>query len=421
MGIIHDHGQMVAGPDVLSPHHHVSQRFRLGRNQPRVGVVPGQGTGLGHTGRDIEPKREFRPGIDPIIPLGGRKLATGSRINGAFGAVRCPTGTGDFFENFPPRTKARVNQLAVFEIAQNRSVVAEVFRLNPDRRLPLESQPGQIFQNSRSELRFAADRVDVFDPEQESPPELPGTFTGEPRGISVTGMKASRRAGSKSGGLHNRVSASKVRSPPLTMTRSQKVARFFQTAEDNIGKHAGFLISWVVVLWAIEVIDFILPLDLDQWLGLRPRNLSSLLPGLIFAPFLHGSFGHLASNTLSLVVLAWLVIISGWRQFWVTSVVVVLGSGLGTWLFGQANSVHIGASGLVFGYLGFLMSHGILQRSIVWILVAVGVGAVYGSMIWGVLPMEEGISWEGHLFGFLAGIFAAWAQREKSGSSSPIL
>ncbi len=196
------------------------------------------------------------------------------------------------------------------------------------------------------------------------------------------------------------------------MTFSQKVARFFQAAEDNVGSHAGFLIGWVVLLWGIEAIDLVTPVDLDQKLGLRPWKLGSLPLGIFCSPFLHGNFGHLASNTLSLVVLAWLVILAGWRRFWVTSIVVMLVSGLGIWIFGRPGSVHIGASGMVFGYLGFLLSHGILQRSIVWIVVAVIVGSVYGSMFWGVLPTQAGVSWQGHFFGLVAGFLSAWVQRK---------
>tara|TARA_R110002096_G_scaffold203718_3_gene389034 strand:- start:868 stop:1476 length:609 start_codon:yes stop_codon:yes gene_type:complete len=200
---------------------------------------------------------------------------------------------------------------------------------------------------------------------------------------------------------------------PRTKTFSQQVARFFQTAEDEVGKHAGFLMAWVILLWAIEIIDFITPWDFDQMLGLKPWKLASLPVGIVCSPFLHGSFGHLASNTLSLIVLGWLVIIAGWRQFWITSIAVAIGSGLGVWLLGAPGSVHIGASGLVFGYLGFLMSHGIWRRSLTWIVVAVIVGSVYGSMIWGVLPNRSGISWQGHFFGLVTGFWAAWAQRKR--------
>jgi len=194
------------------------------------------------------------------------------------------------------------------------------------------------------------------------------------------------------------------------MASETKLSRFFEMAEDRVGKQAAFLLLWMAILWAVEIVDWVLPVQLDQF-GIRPRDAGGLA-GILLAPFLHGNFAHLASNTLSLFVLAWVVLATGWRRFWITSAVTVFGAGLVIWCFGRADSVHLGASVLVFGYLGFLLLQGVFRRSLSWIVVSVVVAVLYGGLLRGILPLRSGmVSWEGHLFGFLAGVLAAWMQR----------
>ncbi len=165
------------------------------------------------------------------------------------------------------------------------------------------------------------------------------------------------------------------------------------------------IFGMVALLWALEAVDTILLGGSLDGLGLRPRTVSGLM-GLVTAPFLHSGFGHLAANTAPFLVLGALVMMRGVRDFVSATVVITVVGGLGVWLFGRS-ATHIGASGLVFGYMGFLLLVGFLERSIIGILVAVVVGSVYGGMLWGVLPQRPCVSWEGHLFGFLAGVFAA--------------
>lgn len=165
------------------------------------------------------------------------------------------------------------------------------------------------------------------------------------------------------------------------------------------------LVALVGVMWGIEILDtsvFHHGLDL---LGILPRQPIGIR-GIIFAPFLHASFAHLAANTLPFIVLGWLVMSQSIADFAIVSIICMLFGGLGTWLFG-ANGLHIGASGVIFGYLGFLLTRYYFDRRLSSGLVALFVGCTYGSVLWGVLPSMPGISWEGHLFGFLSGIFAA--------------
>jgi membrane associated rhomboid family serine protease len=140
--------------------------------------------------------------------------------------------------------------------------------------------------------------------------------------------------------------------------------------------------------------------------GIRPRTLEGLW-GILFAPFLHGNLLHLVTNTIPLVVLGCLVALRGRQEFFfVTGWVMVVGGGA-VWLLGRPFSIHIGASGVVFGYLGFLLARGVFERSFQASLLAVVVFIVYGGALWGVLPSSSRISWESHLFGVLAGVIAA--------------
>ena len=165
------------------------------------------------------------------------------------------------------------------------------------------------------------------------------------------------------------------------------------------------IVGMVALLWALEVVDTMLLGGSLDGLGLRPRTVGGLW-GLITAPFLHSGFGHLAANTAPFLVLGALVATRGVRDFVSATIVIAVLGGLGVWLFGRS-ATHIGASGLVFGYMGFLLVVGFLERSIIGIAVSLIVGSVYGGMLWGVLPQRPCVSWEGHLFGFLAGVFAA--------------
>lgn len=166
----------------------------------------------------------------------------------------------------------------------------------------------------------------------------------------------------------------------------------------------------VALMWVIEIIDLVSPVNLDMF-GIRPRD-TSHLAGIVLSPFLHLGFGHLMANTTSLLVLGGLLALSTRHLWLVTGGVVVLG-GLGVWLFGWSNSVHIGASGVVYGYAAFLAVYGFVARR--WQQAAVGVLviALYWSLLWGVLPLRAGVSWEAHLFGALAGAgMAVWLGRQ---------
>jgi len=140
--------------------------------------------------------------------------------------------------------------------------------------------------------------------------------------------------------------------------------------------------------------------------GIQPRSLDGLR-GILFAPFLHANLAHLLANSVSFVVLGWLVLASAPRVFLRVTAMSALGSGLVSWLFGAPGSVHIGASGVIFGYLGYLMLAGVFARKLSTIVLSLAVTGLFGATVWGVLPGQAGVSWQGHLGGFLGGMLAA--------------
>jgi membrane associated rhomboid family serine protease len=140
--------------------------------------------------------------------------------------------------------------------------------------------------------------------------------------------------------------------------------------------------------------------------GIIPRSVDGLR-GILLAPFLHGSFAHLASNTVPFLVLGWLVMLRDRRHFLPVTLLSMLGAGAMAWLLGAPGSVHIGASGVIFGFLGFLMLAGWYTRSLGSILLSVLVTGLWGGLVFGVLPGQPGVSWQAHLGGFLGGVWAA--------------
>jgi membrane associated rhomboid family serine protease len=165
------------------------------------------------------------------------------------------------------------------------------------------------------------------------------------------------------------------------------------------------LLTLVGIMWGAEILDtYVFRQGLDL-LGILPREAIGLR-GIVFAPFLHANFPHLIANTVPFIVLGWLIMAQSVSDFAIVSVICALVGGLGTWLFGN-RGLHIGASGVIFGYLGFLLTRFYFDRTLMSGLVALFVGVTYGSVVWGIFPSLPGISWEGHLFGFLGGIFAA--------------
>jgi membrane associated rhomboid family serine protease len=165
------------------------------------------------------------------------------------------------------------------------------------------------------------------------------------------------------------------------------------------------LVTMLAVMWVVEIVDVPLDGDLDRF-GIRPRRIDGL-DGIVFGPFLHRGFGHLFANTIPFLLLGAAIAIGSVRRWAIVTGIVAAVSGLGAWLFSASGTVTVGASGLVFGYLTYLVTRGVFARKVSYLLGGLLALMLYGGILWGLVP-RPGISWSGHLFGALGGILAAW-------------
>ena len=167
----------------------------------------------------------------------------------------------------------------------------------------------------------------------------------------------------------------------------------------------------VSIPWLVYVINLFLPVDLRVF-GIRPQNIEGLW-GIVFSPFLHANYGHLIANTGALFVLL-LVALTFSRKLTLIAllIIAVLGGGL-VWVFSDANTIHIGSSGIIFGLIGFLIFIGVFRREWRALAVSVVICLIYGGALFSLFYYLPGISWTGHFFGFFAGVLAAWWTKAK--------
>jgi membrane associated rhomboid family serine protease len=184
-----------------------------------------------------------------------------------------------------------------------------------------------------------------------------------------------------------------------------------RSATDRLTTVVGIPVVLLALLWVVELVNLLLGGALDRF-GIRPRDPSDLA-GIVWAPFIHVSVAHLAANSVPLFVLSAIVLLRGVRTFVLVSIVVMLVGGLGAWLIGRPFSVEVGASGVIFGYLGYLLARSVVERSLGAILVSLAVLVIYGGALWGLLPTQPGVSFEAHITGFLSGGLAAFALAHK--------
>lgn len=173
----------------------------------------------------------------------------------------------------------------------------------------------------------------------------------------------------------------------------------------NLVQAAIVIGAFAALLYLIEIVDSAMSGRLDNF-GVQPRTLGGL-DGVLWAPLLHDGWGHLFSNTLPVLLFGFLAMANGVGQWVAVTLTIWVFSGLGVWLTG-AEGTTVGASGLAFGWLAFLLVRGLFNRSIGQLAVAVALFLYWGSTLLGVLPGNPGISWQGHLFGAGAGVLAAW-------------
>lgn len=192
-----------------------------------------------------------------------------------------------------------------------------------------------------------------------------------------------------------------------------------ETPSEGLATHATRAVSALVVIgfalaimWALEVFAYVTDNRILTW-GIRAHDVTDL-PHVFTAPFLHASFDHLIANTVPFAVLGFLAALRGISKFLAMNVVVMVVGGLGVWFLGPSNTVTIGASILVFGYFGYIVGRGLFERRVLDIVITVVVGVLYGTAIAsGVVPNNPQISWQGHLFGLIGGVLAAWSMRRR--------
>jgi membrane associated rhomboid family serine protease len=179
----------------------------------------------------------------------------------------------------------------------------------------------------------------------------------------------------------------------------------------KVRKNLQIALVAVSIPWLVYLIDLFLSVDLRLY-GIRPRNIEGLW-GILFSPFLHANYGHLIANTGALFILLF-VALAFRRNLTLTAllIIAVLGGGL-VWVFSDANTIHIGSSGIIFGLIGFLIFSGVFRREWRALAVSVFICLIYGGALFSLFYYMPGISWTGHFFGFFAGVLAAWWTRAK--------
>ncbi|MCI0825775.1 MAG: rhomboid family intramembrane serine protease [Chloroflexi bacterium] len=171
-----------------------------------------------------------------------------------------------------------------------------------------------------------------------------------------------------------------------------------------------WILGFLTVIWAVEILNGFMGHRLNVW-GILPRTKPGLI-GIPLSPILHGSFNHLLSNTIPFLALGGLVGLRGSQKLVGVSLFIIVAGGLAVWLLGRS-AIHVGASGLLFGYFGYLVASGWYDRRPGTILAAVAVVVLYGGLVLGVLPTQSFVSWEAHLFGLMAGVLVARLTRRK--------
>lgn len=177
-------------------------------------------------------------------------------------------------------------------------------------------------------------------------------------------------------------------------------------------RRSGFGLTLIAIaaMWAIELVDSVV---LDDWLqggGIHPREADGL-DGILWAPLLHVDWGHVAGNSVPLAVMGGLIAARGFRYWAIMTSSIVVGGGFFVWLLAETNTNHVGASGIVFGYFGALLSAAWFERKPASLAAALLAIFLYSSIVAGLIP-QPNLSWEGHLFGMLAGIIAAKVMAE---------
>jgi membrane associated rhomboid family serine protease len=172
------------------------------------------------------------------------------------------------------------------------------------------------------------------------------------------------------------------------------------------------MVAFLAVLWILQIFNALDNYGLDQSYGIVARNVSSL-PDILSAPFLHVSWAHIEGNSGPLFIFGFLAAYRGVKKWLGVSVLIIIVSGLGAWLISPTGSGTVGASGVIFGYLGYVLVRGIFDRHRIDIVIGLVMALCFAYQFTDLLPQNNGVSWQAHVFGFAAGIIGGWFFREK--------
>lgn len=183
------------------------------------------------------------------------------------------------------------------------------------------------------------------------------------------------------------------------------LAETFEIIGSSIQLHIFLILGLLGLLWLIQIFNSASHYRLNRF-GIYPRNIHGLI-GILASPFLHGSYTHLLFNSIPLFILSALILVNGTTLFIGVSLIITILSGFGVWLFGR-KAFHVGASSVIMGYWGFLLFNIYQQPSVMSIILGLLCLYYLGSLVLSLFPTEEKVSWEGHVFGFLAGLFTSY-------------
>lgn len=200
-----------------------------------------------------------------------------------------------------------------------------------------------------------------------------------------------------------------LRGPVSTMSKLGTATRTFGGTLKRAAKVFAAVLGVMGVMTALNAVT---GGAVDQTLGLLPRSARGAW-GILLHPLLHANVQHLAMNAIGLVLIGGTVFLRSERDFWRVTLLGTLLGGSATWLIGRPN-IHVGASGLVFAYLGYLLTTGWFDRKLTSVALSVVAAVLWGSALWGLSPMQSGISWELHSFGLLGGVVGAWWRKRFS-------
>jgi len=211
--------------------------------------------------------------------------------------------------------------------------------------------------------------------------------------------------------------ASQPPSPPVPGSsepagRSARAEQGDGALNTALGRATALMVAWLALLWVLVGLDSVLGHRLLHSGGIVARDPASL-PDILTAPFLHAGFNHVAANSTGLLGLGLLAALTGVRRFLLVTLVIALVSGFGAWLLGPSDGIGVGASGLVFGYLGYLLLRGFVDRRPVDVLLTAAVALGWGYLLFGIVAGGPRVSWSAHVFGFLGGLLAAWVFRRR--------